>query len=1488
MKSNNCFFDRFNLDTIPRGSFSLRWIFVILFLTIADLPFLGAQVPTVITRDGTVGNPDLSVQPVAVDGVFEVKEEHGNRPGGGVNLFHSFSKFDVGTGDTALFTATQETANVISRVTGGDASLIHGNISSNIDNANLYLLNPAGIFFGPNARLDVQGSFYASTADYLRLLENDPTGMLTFTNESRLATANPIAFGFLDQPIEISVDRSVLEVPEGETLSFIGGDITIKGESRGGNNDTSELDCGTSCLKAPGGRIQFATGSPDSEIPIDISQLVRENLKSNGKVEIGNNVRIDVSGDRSGIVIVRSADLLAGSAEITADMDGDNEGNLVALDVKIGGNARFSGTKVRSRTTGIGNSGSLNIDAEIVLLETGTSLSTETGIPAGGGGAGGGGGGGSGGGSGNDGSGNGSGGGNGGGADGGNGNDGSENGSGGGSGVSGSGGGSGGGNGGGQNVLMGKGGDINIKADQQIEIVQDSNILATSNSNGDAGQVNLTAPIISVRRGSRIGSIAENSGDGGNIFINAAERFELTETNGDPQPNRNRGPRVTASTRPFATGKAGSIFVTSPTVILDDGARISSSTSGGNDGGSILINANESVTVSGKRLDGSGSSIRGSTDCEDAECADIDLPRMGNAGRILIQTPSLTLNEGTEIITNTNLPGKGGTIELDIEELTMTSAVIQSTSTGKSSGDAGNIFIGAQSNGDSIQNPTKNISLFDSEIETIAEDAGGGDIAIKGKGSLRLQNGSAIDASDTGGDGGNVKIRMTRDVIVVDTSKILARAEIAGGDGGFIEITTEAFIQSPDSEVDAENEVVINAPVTNILAGLTPLSIDFLHAPELLQPICAARVDGSHTGSFVIAGKGTLQPSPEEILTGFEASSPIQKIDEEYHQDRDKEVAKFNQSLEILENARLSGDALFLAQALSYTARKAFESNELKKTSNLIQETVNSVFSLPDSDEKLNLLIHLAKTIESLAKSSSTYRKRNLLNAYQALSQAQVLAEDLGDSVAKFYILGNLGSLYQIENRFPEALHLTRLALLAAEEADVSEVVYRLHWQEGQLQWALGRTQEAINAYRRAVNILTDIRSEVQEKYDAFDIGFRQTVAPIYLDLVDALLQTSERVSNPEDIRELLLEARSTVEQLKSAELRDYFGDECITELESKEVDLEYVSKQSAIIYPIQLSNRLELLVSLPSGMKRFSVEVEASEFTREIRKFRQGLEIRGLHTYLTHAQKLYDWLIRPLESELAASSIETLVFVPDGPLLTVPLAALHDGEQFLIGKYALAMTPGLNLTDPQPLKRENLSVLAVGLSESVQGFPPLPHVSSEIDSIQDLYGGELLIDEEFTDSKLAEIVKENSFDIVHIASHGQFKSESGDTFILMFDDKLYVDRLNQLVGQFKYRDEPLELLMLSACETAAGDDRAALGLAGIAIRAGARSALGTIWLVNDKASSVLVSEFYQQLQGHSVSRAIALQKAQLKFIDDKRYNHPYYWSPFLLINNWL
>ena len=367
-----------------------------------------------------------------------------------------------------------------------------------------------------------------------------------------------------------------------------------------------------------------------------------------------------------------------------------------------------------------------------------------------------------------------------------------------------------------------------------------------------------------------------------------------------------------------------------------------------------------------------------------------------------------------------------------------------------------------------------------------------------------------------------------------------------------------------------------------------------------------------------------------------------------------------------------------------------------------------------------------------------------------------------------------------------------------------------------------------------------------------------------------------------------LLRPVKFVELQKIYELRNYYKDDCVDAARLGITKLDEVSKTAVVIYPIVLKDRIEVIFTLPDGLKRFSIKVRKEILTQEIILFRKLLEKRTTMEFLPHAQKLYDWFIRPMESELDSKIIDTMVFVPDGPFRTIPMAALHDGNQYLIEKYSLAVTPGLDLTDPKPIAIEIRKALIFALTQSVQGFPALPYISSELQTIQGLYTSKLLLNQDFIASNIEKALSDEQFTILHIASHAQFENDVDKTFLLSFDEQLTIDNLDQYLGPLQFRECPLELLTLSACETAAGDDLAALGLAGIAIKAGARSALATLWYINDIASSILVGEFYNQLQNPTQTKAKALQRAQLKLFNDQRFQHPGYWSAFLIISNWL
>ena len=577
-----------------------------------------------------------------------------------------------------------------------------------------------------------------------------------------------------------------------------------------------------------------------------------------------------------------------------------------------------------------------------------------------------------------------------------------------------------------------------------------------------------------------------------------------------------------------------------------------------------------------------------------------------------------------------------------------------------------------------------------------------------------------------------------------------------------------------------------------------------------------------------------------------------------------------------MESAKLSENKYpeICAKALIHAAGIHHRAGRNAETRSLLEKTIAKTRLLEQSHDKAYLLISAGELSE--------------ISEYDLFQEARKIAESIGDLRAVSHALGHIARLYEKEKRYEESLSLTRQAVFAAQQADAPESLYRWLWQSGRLLTILGDRDGAISSYRLAIQNLESIRQDMASGCQrGMCLSFRDIVGPLYFEMADILLQRSASSKDSHQIQQDLKEARSVIEQLKTVELQDYFQDECVA-LHSKGSSIDKLhTLHAAAIYPILLPNRTEVLVSFPDGLKQFTVSLKNDELTELIRSFRAKLE-QPESRFIRYAQRLYDLLLRPLESELDSRKIDTLIFVPDGALRTIPMAALHDGRRFLIEKYAVATTPGLTLTDPKPLERQGLHMLLNGLTESVQGFSSLPNVSYELQEVHRLYESRVLRDKDFTISGVEQAFRTMPYSIVHIASHGQFDKNPKNTFLLTYNSKLTMDKLEQLIRIGKFRKEPVELLTLSACQTASGDDRAALGLAGVAVKAGARSALATLWFIDDASTSRLITDFYRKIRDSGLSKAKALQQAQIGIIKDPNLEHPAYWAPFLLIGNWM
>ncbi|MGD1851494.1 MAG: CHAT domain-containing protein [Cyanophyceae cyanobacterium] len=383
---------------------------------------------------------------------------------------------------------------------------------------------------------------------------------------------------------------------------------------------------------------------------------------------------------------------------------------------------------------------------------------------------------------------------------------------------------------------------------------------------------------------------------------------------------------------------------------------------------------------------------------------------------------------------------------------------------------------------------------------------------------------------------------------------------------------------------------------------------------------------------------------------------------------------------------------------------------------------------------------------------------------------------------------------------------------------------------------------------------------------------------------------------------------QTAVQTLSSTSIRDNLS-----------VIADQTGDRSALVYVMLQPTGLELVMIGPEGNPIFRRVrgISRDEVLKTAFQFRETITnpvLRRSDVYKQPAQKLYNWIVRPLLEELDRQNISTLLFAPDAGLRSLPFAALHDGEQFLVERFSLGVTPSINLTDTQYVDLRSAPVLAMGASEFGEGLSPLPAVPVELESIAGTERStEILLNDEFTVDQLRTARDRNPAPIVHLATHGEFQPGSlGNSFIQFWgDERLTLDRLREL----QFNSPQVELLILSACRTAVGDPNAELGFAGVYVHAGVKSTLASVWYVADAGTLALMDQFYEAL-GTAATKSQSLRQAQLALLrgdvrleagalrtrgkrainlpaaslelleSNTDLSHPYYWAGFTLIGS--
>ncbi|MBV6624369.1 MAG: CHAT domain-containing protein [Rivularia sp. (in: Bacteria)] len=532
---------------------------------------------------------------------------------------------------------------------------------------------------------------------------------------------------------------------------------------------------------------------------------------------------------------------------------------------------------------------------------------------------------------------------------------------------------------------------------------------------------------------------------------------------------------------------------------------------------------------------------------------------------------------------------------------------------------------------------------------------------------------------------------------------------------------------------------------------------------------------------------------------------------------------------------------------------------------------------LPPSRTSLYSRINYIAALNKLENSSQIVPLNNL---GEMLAKTVKQARQIEDKQAEAYALKQWGEFYRFTGQFSEAEKLTQQSLDIARQLQSDDIIAQSAWELGRLHKQRNHNKEAIANYTEAVNALKAIRTDLVAVNSDVQFSFRESVEPVYRELVGLLLEDKPTQNN-------LVQARDLIESLQIAELDNFLREACLDKAEQ----IDKIDESATVVYPIILKEGLAVIYSKAGEQLSYSIiNKSQSEIEQTLRQLSGALNpVSDIRKRNILSQQVYDWLITPLENQPNLKDTKTLVFVLDGLLRNIPMSALYDGEQYLIEKYAVTLSPGLQLMKGASLKSNNIKAVVAGISEARSGFSSLPGVKSEVKQISSQVNStSTLLNDSLTEATLSTKVKNGSANVVHLATHGQFSSRLDDTFLLTWDGQINIKELSELLRNRQSRQSRnIDLLVLSACDTAAGDNRAVLGLAGLAVKSGARSTVASLWPVKDKATVALMNSFYQNLLKPGTTKAEALRQAQIEVMKNTDFKEPFFWSAFVLVGNW-
>ena len=576
---------------------------------------------------------------------------------------------------------------------------------------------------------------------------------------------------------------------------------------------------------------------------------------------------------------------------------------------------------------------------------------------------------------------------------------------------------------------------------------------------------------------------------------------------------------------------------------------------------------------------------------------------------------------------------------------------------------------------------------------------------------------------------------------------------------------------------------------------------------------------------------------------------------------------------------------------------KTLQTEMLPQIRSLINQLLSAQFSQLPANQSIYARLNFA---DSLINISQAKKMKQLIQEQinpldKALRYAQSSAQvavNLEKIRADSYAYGTLGKISLLKRKqHKKTQQYFEKALRLAQSIQAWDIAYQWQYQLGLLYQGQAKLDKADQAFEAAINSLEQVRGNLLSINSEVQLSFIDKVAPVYRDYTRLLLSSS----SPN-----LQKAIQINEQLQIAELENFLrcGKLDLVSL----TQVEKTQTAPTVIHILSLEDQIEVIIQSPDkGLFRYSPD--SAQVANNIDYLLLNLQDQSLsstakeQTIQSYSQPLYNLLIAPAKEKGYLPPEGTLVFVMDSSLQSLPVAVMHDGQKYLFENYSIAMALGSQLREPKAMLPGQRALIA-GLSKvspsfeapkAPKGLLPLPEVETEVEDIKkNIKSTVELLNDKFTSERFQQEFTESDFPIVHISTHGQFSSDPQRTVLLAWDKLINVQQFASLVrSKTQGSQNSIELLVLSACETAVGDPRSGLGIAGLAAQAGARSTVASLWLVDAESTTVLMGEFYKNLR-NGLSKAEALRQAQLVLFKSPLYHHPYFWAGFILVGSWL